>query len=91
VRIALGATTKDIVALVLRQGLVLTLIGTAAGLGISLAITRLMQSLLYGVKPLDPQTFAAVPVALIVVALAACYLPARRAARVDPILALRSE
>ncbi|MGJ5817508.1 ABC transporter permease [Paludibaculum fermentans] len=91
VRMALGATTRDILTLVLRQGLVLTLTGTAAGLAVSLLITRLMQSLLYGVKPLDPQTFAAVPAVLIVVALAACYLPARRAARVDAMLALRDE
>ena len=91
IRIALGAQKRDVLWLVTGEGLVMVLIGIAAGLVAALALTRLMTSLLYGVKPNDPATFVAVPLLLIVVALLACYIPARRAAKVDPMVALRHE
>ena len=89
IRMALGAQTRDVLRLVGREGLVLVLAGIAFGLVGALALTRLMSSLLFGVSPTDAATFAAVPALLAAVALAACYLPARRAARVDPTVALR--
>src|SRR6185295_1093613 len=91
VRTALGAQRLDIVGLVLRQGMKLTGIGIVIGLAGALALTRVLTTLLYQVKPLDPVTFLAVPVLLMTVATLACWLPARHAARVDPIEALRSE
>ncbi len=91
VRIALGATRRDVVWLVLRQGLILTAIGVTIGLVLSLALTRLVASFLNGVSPFDAATYAAVPVFLAIVALLASSLPARRATRVDPIVALRCE
>ncbi len=89
IRMALGAQTGDVLRLVGREGLVLAAAGIGVGLAGALALTRLMSSLLFGVSPTDPITFAAVPAMLAAVALAACYLPARRAARVDPTVALR--
>jgi len=91
VRLALGGRPRDILSLVLRKGVVLTLIGVVIGLGASFALTRLMQNLLFGVGALDPLTFAVVAVVIAAVALAACAIPARRAARVDPLTALRYE
>lgn len=91
VRIALGARAGDVVRLVVGEGMGLTLVGLVIGLGAAAGLTRLMKSLLYGVSPTDPLTLAGVSMFLAAVALAASYLPARRAARVDPVIALRNE
>jgi putative ABC transport system permease protein len=91
VRLALGATPAKILLLVLRKGMKLTLLGVAIGLAASFVLTRLMTSLLFGVRPVDPLTFAGVPLLLAFVALLACWIPARRAAKVDPMVALRYE
>jgi predicted permease len=90
-RMALGAQQSKVLFQVLGEGLKLALIGTTIGLAAALGLTRLMTSLLYGVSPTDPLTFAAVAALLVAVALAACYVPARRAAAVDPMVALRHE
>jgi predicted permease len=91
IRIALGAQRKDVLALVLGEGTRTTLLGVGIGLIAALGLTRLMVSVLYGVSATDPLTFLAVAGVLAAVALAACYIPARRAMRVDPIVALRYE
>jgi predicted permease len=91
IRISLGASRTDVLRLVVRQGMVLALAGSAAGIIGALLLSRLMTKLLYGVLPTDPVTFTGVAVLLMFVALAANYLPARRATRVDPIVALRYE
>ena len=91
IRMALGAQQNKVLLQVLGEGLRLAIIGAAIGLAAAFALTRLMTRLLYGVSPTDPLTFAAVAALLIVVALAACYVPARRAAAVDPMVALRHE
>jgi len=91
VRIALGAQRKDVLMLILGQGSVLILAGTAIGLAVSLVVARFISSLLFGVSPGDPLTLAGVAAALALVALLACYVPARRATRVDPMVALRCE
>ena len=90
-RMALGAQTADVLKLVVRQGLVLTLIGVSVGLVGSFALTRVMSSLLFEVSPTDPVTFAVIPLLLVAVALLASYLPARRATKVDPLTALRRD
>jgi putative ABC transport system permease protein len=91
IRVALGAQQRDVLWLILGQGLRLALIGGSLGIAASLALTRYMSHLLFGISPRDPQTFVAIPFALLAVALLACYAPARRAVRVDPIIALRYE
>jgi ABC-type antimicrobial peptide transport system permease subunit len=91
VRIALGASSRDVLRLVLGRGLVLAAGGVAAGLALAIAVTRLMAGFLYGVSPFDPLIFLGVPLFLALVALLACYLPARRATKVDPLTALRAE
>jgi predicted permease len=91
IRMALGAQRRNVLGLVLWQGARLALIGVAIGIAGAAALTRLMSGLLYGVSATDPITFAAVALVLIIVALAACYFPARRATRVDPVSALRYE
>jgi putative ABC transport system permease protein len=90
IRMALGAEARDILLLALRPGAILTLAGVAFGLAAAQGATRLMASLLFGVSPADPITFVAVPISLAVVALLACWIPARRAVRIPPVDALRS-
>ena len=91
IRLALGAQRSDIMRLIVAQGLKLVLVGVAIGLGGALALSRLLTRFLYGIVPNDPATFALVALILTLVALVACWIPARRAMRVDPIVALRYE
>jgi ABC-type antimicrobial peptide transport system permease subunit len=91
VRMALGAQSRDVLSMVLRQGAILTAGGLIAGTLAALGLAWLMKSLLFGVSPADPLTFAAVAALLLIVAMTATYLPARRATRVDPVTALRYE
>ena len=91
VRMALGAQTRDVVKLVLRNGMTLAAIGVGIGLGGAFALTRVMRTLLFGVTPTDLITFVSVAGLLLFVALLACYIPARRATKVDPLVALRYE
>jgi len=91
IRVALGAPTRQILRRVVRNGVALVAVGVAIGLAASLAVTRLLGAMLYDVKPGDPITLIAVTLLLMLVALAACYIPARRATRVDPLVALRHE
>ena len=91
IRMALGARPRDVLSLVLRRGIKLTLIGIALGLMAAFASTRLLRDMLFGVKPVDPLTFASMTLLLMCVSLVACFLPARRATKVDPMNVLRSE
>ncbi|HEY6399784.1 MAG TPA: FtsX-like permease family protein, partial [Blastocatellia bacterium] len=91
VRLALGARPRDILRMITRQGLKLTLAGVAFGLAGSFALTRVMSGILFGVSPVDPLTFIMVSLLFIGVALLACWIPARRATQVDPMIALRCE
>jgi ABC-type antimicrobial peptide transport system permease subunit len=91
IRMALGAQPERVRKLVLRQGIALALGGAAAGIGVALGATRYLGSMLFNVRASDPLTMSAVAVLLALVALAACYIPARRATRVDPMVALRHE
>jgi ABC-type antimicrobial peptide transport system permease subunit len=88
---ALGSSQQGLLSLVLGQGMGLAVLGLIAGLLGALAVTRLASSLLFGVKPADPLTFAGVAVFMLLVAFVACLVPARRATRVDPLVALRAE
>jgi ABC-type antimicrobial peptide transport system permease subunit len=91
IRMALGARGRDVVRLTVRETIVMTLCGVAVGLTVAAALTRYLQALLFGVTPLDPLTFIAAPALLVAVALLACYVPARRATAIDPMIALRCE
>jgi predicted permease len=91
IRIALGAEPRDVFGLVLRQGAILAVLGIVIGLVGSLAVTRALSSTLFGVSATDPLTFTSVAILLLLVALLACYIPARRAMRTDPLTALRCQ
>jgi putative ABC transport system permease protein len=88
---ALGAQPGQVLMLILKQGLILTLVGIGIGLAGALALTRVLSGLLFGVGATDPTTFAAIVLLLTFISLIACYIPARRATRVDPMIALRYE
>jgi putative ABC transport system permease protein len=91
IRMALGATPGSVLRMIMGQGLGLVFAGLVIGLAGALALTRLMSTLLFGVTPTDPMTFAGVALVFLIAALLACYVPARRATRIDPLIALRSE
>jgi ABC-type lipoprotein release transport system permease subunit len=91
IRIAIGAGRQDVFRLVFRQGLKLTMVGVALGLVLSVGLARLLANLLYGVSPTDPATYILTALLWLAVAVAACYFPARRATRVEPLIALRHE
>lgn len=91
IRLALDATPGNILRLVVRQGMALAVIGVALGLGGAFALARLIRSLLFGVQASDPVTFVAIAALLAVIALVASYIPARRAAQIDPMVSLRWE
>jgi len=91
IRVALGASQRDIASRVVGQGMAMTVVGLVLGLAGALSTTRFLSSLLYGIRPGDPLTIGCVAAVLSSAALAACYIPARRAMRVDPMVALRHE
>ncbi|HKU75301.1 MAG TPA: FtsX-like permease family protein, partial [Pyrinomonadaceae bacterium] len=91
IRLALGAGRNDILRLILTHGMKMAISGVVVGLIAAFALTRLMSTMLFGVRPTDPATFAIIAFVLLVVALLACYLPARRATKVDPLTALRTD
>ncbi|HKS41595.1 MAG TPA: FtsX-like permease family protein, partial [Blastocatellia bacterium] len=91
IRMALGAQASDIFKLAIKEGMMLVAIGVAVGMATAMIITRLLASFLYGISATDGITFASIPLILALVALVACYLPARRAMKVDPMVALRYE
>ncbi|MBZ5496211.1 MAG: FtsX-like permease family protein [Acidobacteriia bacterium] len=90
-RMALGAQRTDILHMILREGMLLAIIGIAIGIGGALGLTRVLRSMLFEIEPTDPATFVGVAIFLTIAALAACYVPARRAMKVDPMVALRHE
>jgi ABC-type antimicrobial peptide transport system permease subunit len=91
IRMALGAGAGNVVGMIVKSGLTLTVIGLVVGLGGAFALSRTLESLLFGITPADPGTFVGVPLILGAIALVACYLPARKAANADPIETLRAE
>ena len=91
IRMALGARKKDVLQLIIGHGVRLTIGGAAIGMAAALALTHLMSNMLFGVSDKDPATFAGVSLLLVFIALVACYIPARRAMRIDPMVALRYE
>jgi len=91
IRMALGASPRDVRRMMVTQGMILAFIGVVIGVASGLALTRVMRSLLFGVKPWDPVVFVVTAILLSIVALFACLIPARRASRVDPMVALRYE
>jgi ABC-type antimicrobial peptide transport system permease subunit len=91
IRVAIGASPSEVTRMILGQGLRLGLLGLAAGIGLAVVLGRLLQTLLYGANSLSPVVYAVTSAALLLIAVAACIIPAQRAARVDPVVALRNE